>query len=218
MSRYNVDIGSMASTPLALFIAAAASTSTATPSLSWDVLGGGTDGGSVVRAHFGFSNVVALALDVPLVPRWTLGVTTRLDVGHWTPRGASDDVEIVFEATGRLALVHDGAWSVGTRFGVGGGAQLNVGGGSLRIPLAVSALYAIDPRVLVGARLDVPIRAAFPSNQPDFFTVPVILSLVGEVHLLPSLAVTAEAGLGPALDTRGIETALRAQVGAAYRL
>ncbi|MEO1232255.1 MAG: hypothetical protein AAFZ18_25485 [Myxococcota bacterium] len=191
--------------------------------LSWDLLGGGVpDGGALLRAELGFSRLLEAGVEVPVVDGFLMGATIGIDVGHFTPSnvdfGDGVDGALVFGLTGRYRLVHDSEWTIGLRAGLLGSAQLGRAGGGVRVPLRVSALYAIDRTFLLGAMVDAPIRLEFPARLDAIFSFPLVVGLAAEFHLLPSLALTAMAGLGPALDTRGVETAFRGQIGVGYRL
>jgi hypothetical protein len=198
----------------------ALSASTSRPPMSWDVLGGGTpDSGVVASARLGFSRLGEIRLEVAILDGLLVGAWAGFDYGFWTPALADDDLGLVFGATARYRILHDAAWSIGVSASPGGRARLgDNGGGELLIPLSARALYAVDPRILVGATIDLPFRFAFPSRGDDFFALPVTVGVAGEMHVFPPFAVTARLGVGPALDTRRVETAFRGEVGVAYRL
>lgn len=195
----------------------------AAPSLSWDLLGGGVpEGGALLRAELGFSRLLEAGVEVPVVDGLLMGATIGVDLGHFTPAkvdfGDGADGALVFGLTGRYRLLHDTEWSIGLRAGLLGSAQLARAGGGVRIPIRASALYAIDRTFLLGAVIDVPMRLEFPARIDAIFSVPLIVGLAAEFHLLPSLGLMTILGVGPALDTRGVETAFRGQIGVGYRL
>lgn len=199
---------------------AAEATSGAAPTLSWDVLGGGIpDGGVIASARVGFSRLGEIRLEVPILDGLMVGAWLGFDVGFWTPEGAGADPGLVFGATARYRILHTSEWSIGVSASPGGRARFgSSGGGELLVPLAGRALYAVDSRILVGLALDVPVRFGFPDVGGAFFAIPLSVGFAGELHLLPPLAITANLGVGPALDTRGVETALRGTLGVGYRL
>lgn len=190
------------------------------PLLSWDALGGAATEGSVIaQAETGFSGFLGLGVEVAAMNNLLFGAYGGLDAGHWTPEGADNDTAFVFGLSGRMGLLHTREWSIGVSAQPGASVRLaGQGGWSLLLPLRASAMYSVDARLLLGAAIDAPIRVAFPSGFDAFLTVPMTVSIAGELHLLPSVALTAVLGLGPALDTRGVETAFRGIMGVAYRL
>lgn len=193
----------------------------ARPPLSWDILAGGIPAvGAVASAQVGFSSLAQVALEVPVVDGLAVGGFFGFDLGYWTPADAEEDGALEFAVTGRLRLLHDAEWSIGASAGLG--ARFRVvreGGGDFIIPLRARALYAVDKRVLIGGAVDLPIRLGFPDRGVDvFFAVPLTVGLAAELHILPALGITATLGIGPALDTRGVETAFRGTIGIGYRI
>ena len=186
--------------------------------LSWDLLGGGIPQGGVLGSvQTGFSSLTEVRLELPLLESLLVGAWLGIDLGYWTLEGAADDGGVVFGVSGRYRLLHNDEWSIGLRAAPGGRVRFE-GGGELLIPVSARALYVVDKRFLLGAAVDVPIRLGFPSGANAFFALPSTFGVAAEVHLQPSLALTAVLGLGPALDTRGVELAFRATVGIGYRL
>lgn len=192
------------------------------PGMSWDLLGGGVpDEGVLASARIGFSRLGEIRLEVPVLRELLIGAWVGLDLGYWTPAGADADGGFVFGATARWSLLHDNEWSIGASVSPGGRLRFgSIGGGGVIVPVSAKALYAIDRRFLLGAAVDVPIRLSFPDRGPNdvIFALPITVGLAAETHLSPSFALTAEIGIGPSLDTRGVETAFRGVIGAGYRL
>ena len=189
------------------------------PSLSWDLLGGGTpEEGVLLGLELGFSRILEIHLEAPVTKGLLVGGWVGLDFGYWRPDLASEDSSVVFGLSGRIQLLHTQAWSIGVSAQPGVSIRLgDRGGWSLFVPVSARALYAVDRRLLVGATVDVPVRLSFPAGTSTFFTIPLTVGFAGEFHLMRSLAATAILGVGPALDTRGVEPALRATVGLGYR-
>lgn len=190
------------------------------PSLSWDVLGGGLPKDSfLLRAETGFSRLLEFQIEAPISDTLSIGGWAGFDYGFWRPDRASEDSSILFGASARLSLLRTHTWSIGVRGAPGIGLRTGNGGGwSIFAPVEARALYAIHPRLLAGAAIDLPIRLAFPRRAPDFFAVPLVVGFAGELHLMPSFTVYGMLGFGPSLDTRGVEPSFRATIGVGYRL
>lgn len=193
--------------------------SAAAPALtSWDVLGGGvTDGPILATARSGFSRWFDLAAEWPLADRFGLGGFVAVGHGHFVVPGAGGDPGIAAGARLRYRLLRANGWSVGASLGLG--ARVDLGeGASVLTPISVRGLYALSGRVLVGAGLEVAPRLSGRTSGAAPWSIPVTVSSLSEVHLLPGVAVTLEAGLGPAIASSGVDLALRAQLGLTLRL
>lgn len=199
---------------------AAPSAARAASAPSWDAMGGGVpDGPVLLTARTGYSRWLELELEGPLVADWGIGGFVGVGHGHFGVSDPGADPGLAVGARVRYALLRTQDWSIGLSGGLGARFDWARGrSGSLLVPLEAHALFALADRVQIGAGLETPLRLALLEAGGVQGQLPLLFTLLGEVHLLPSAALFASVGMGPALGEGLGDVAVRARVGVSLRL
>ncbi len=202
--------------------AAAASPSSAEPpreirGLSWTVLTGAVpDRGGIVHLEMGFSSLPRLSYHHSLGGGLSVGGALAFDYAGSRP-GDAFDASVVIGVPVR--------WQAplgGLDLGVRGMPGVRLPGmvgldAALLLELGASLGFNVEHRVVAGPSLIMPIALGFGgASNLDW---PILAGGFVEFHVVPALALTLEAQLGPHLSTgRGTELGLRSHLGVAYRL
>ncbi len=187
--------------------------------LSWDMLGGGIqEGTGILQAELGFSALPRVAYHHTIAPKASVGGLFALDYARWAPEEAFT-TSLVFTGVGRYSLLHTDRWSIGLR----GEPGVRIG---LDDPFLFGLLlnvqghvgYAIQPHLIIGGGMDIPMEVGIPSEGSAFFAAPLLFGGFAEFHVAPQLALTADVKMGPYLNTVRTVFGMRVLAGIAVRL
>ena len=187
--------------------------------LSWDVLAGGVpSSGGLLHFDLGFSALPRATYHYTLLPGFSLGGLVALDYARWAPDTAFTSSLVVAGAL-RYSLFRSETWSIGLR----GDPGVRIGfddpflfGILLNVQMHVG--YSVEPRVIVGGGIDVPMEIGIPDQGSAFFSAPLLVGGFVEWHVTPVLALTADLKFGPHLNTTGTIFGMRVLAGMAVRL
>ncbi len=187
--------------------------------LSWDVLAGGVpSSGGLLQGELGFSGLPRLAYHYTLMPGLSLGGLVAFDYARWAPDVAFTS-SLVVAAVTRYSIYRTETWSIGLR----GEPGLRIGVDSpslygILLNLQGHIGYTVEPRLIVGGGVDIPMEVVIPSRGGAFFSAPLLFGGFLEFHVTPPLALTADLKFGPNLNTTGTVFGMRVLAGMAVRL
>ena len=194
-------------------------TEVAVRGLSWDILAGGVpSSGGLLQAELGFSALPRVAYHYTLMPDFSLGAVAALDYARWSPDAAFTTSLVVAAAT-RFSLYRDDEWSIGLR----GEPGVRIGFDDpfvfgILVNLQGHVGYTVEPRLIVGGGIDVPLELGIPDKGKAFFIAPLLFGGFAEFHVTPPLALTIDVKFGPHLNTAGTTFGMRVLAGLAVRL
>lgn len=185
--------------------------------LSWTVLTGAIpDRGGIVHLEMGFSSLPRVSYHHSLGGGLSVGGALAFDYAGSRPGDAFDASVVVGVPVRWQAPL--GGLDLGVRGMPGVRLPGMVGlDAALLLELGASLGFNVEHRVVAGPSLTMPIAIGFGgASNLDW---PILAGGFVEFHVVPALALTLEAQLGPHLSTgRGTELGLRSHLGVAYRL
>ena len=187
--------------------------------LSWDIMAGGIpSSGGLLQAELGFSALPRVAYHYTIDPNFSLGGLVALDYARWAPVTAFT-TSLVVAAVGRYSVYRDDSWSIGLR----GEPGVRIGFDDpfvfgILLNLQGHIGYTVEPRLIIGGGIDVPMELAVPDQGSAFFIAPLLFGGFAEFHVTPPLALTVDVKAGPHLNTAGNVFGMRILAGLAVRM
>ena len=172
--------------------------------LSWDALGGGVpQSGGLLQAELGFSSLPRIGYHYTLAPGFSLGGLLALDYARWAPIEAFT-TSMVIAVPVRYSVFRTETWTIGLR----GEPGVRIGFDDpfllgILLNLQAHVGYAVEPRLIIGGGVDVPVEIGIPDQGKAFFSAPVLIGGFAEFHVTPPLALVVDVKFGPHINTSG---------------
>lgn len=185
---------------------------------TWDALFAGPPRGGMLHGEIGFSGLPKVAYHMGMSNDLSIGGSFAFDYAYFAPRAAFS-AGLLLQAPIRYRIHESGQLSFGLRADPGVGMFFPGGGFvfGLLLNMAFNVGYAVNNQIIVGGGVDMPLAIRI-SDGGAGLVWPILFGPMFEMHVTPSVALTADLKFGPWIDSDvGAIFGLKFLVGVAYR-